>query len=222
MVKFSRLMTHTLTHVWESLKKLFWRQRFRWLAFNRFPVRLIILGLSVLIGVLFSQSIASGAPRAMATLHSPNPENITTPKNITTLLNSKNEGTVDEVPQRFEFGQQLYLETCATCHVGIPPAVLPTQTWANLLDDPQHYSVWLSPVVDPTRLIIWQYLEYFSRVQREDEPTPYRIRNSRYFGVLHPKVDFDEPVRLNSCVSCHPGAPDFNYRQLTPEWDDAP
>lgn len=135
---------------------------------------------------------------------------------------NKVEGTVDLVPPRFELGQQLYLETCATCHVGVPPAVLPNQTWIDLIQDTQHYGIQIPPIFDPGRLIIWQYLEQFSRPLREEEQTPYRIRNSRFFRILHPRVDFSEPVRLSSCVSCHPGAPDFNYRRLTPEWQDSP
>ncbi|HEY9779879.1 MAG TPA: hypothetical protein V6D09_07065, partial [Leptolyngbyaceae cyanobacterium] len=27
-------------------------------------------------------------------------------------------GTVDSVPQRYQLGQQVYLENCATCHIG--------------------------------------------------------------------------------------------------------
>ena len=134
---------------------------------------------------------------------------------------NKIEGTVDLVPPRFELGQQLYLENCATCHVGVPPAVLPNQTWIDLIQDTQHYGIQIPPIFEPGQLIIWQYLEQFSRSLREGEQTPYRIRNSRFFSILHPRVEFNEPVRLSSCVSCHPGAPDFNYRRLTPEWQDS-
>ena len=37
-------------------------------------------------------------------------------------------GTVDIIPDRYQLGQELYLENCASCHTDIPPAVLPTQT----------------------------------------------------------------------------------------------
>ena len=54
-------------------------------------------------------------------------------------------GTVDVVPDRYKFGQELYLENCATCHIGVPPSVLPTQTWQGLLQDSQHYGVEVKP-----------------------------------------------------------------------------
>lgn len=132
------------------------------------------------------------------------------------------EGTVDPVPPELELGHQLYLENCATCHVGVPPAVLPQQTWVDLLQEPQHYGVQLQPLVDPGRLLIWQYVQQFSRTLNEDERVPYRLRNSRFFKALHPKVEFDEPIQLRGCVSCHPAAPQFNYRRLSLEWQDAP
>jgi Dihaem cytochrome c len=53
-------------------------------------------------------------------------------------------GTVDVVSDRYKFGQELYLENCATCHIAIPPAVLPTETWRDLLQDSEHYGVELS------------------------------------------------------------------------------
>ncbi|QMS89834.1 cytochrome C [Nostoc edaphicum CCNP1411] len=127
-------------------------------------------------------------------------------------------GTVDVVPAQYQLGQELYLENCATCHIGIPPAVLPTQTWKNLLQDSQHYGAQLKPLVDPPRILVWKYLSTFSRVQLDDEETPYRLNNSRYFKALHPGVQLPRPVQIGSCVSCHPSASDYNFRRLTAEW----
>lgn len=182
-------------------------------------LRFMVLGVCVLLGLAMSQAWSQvsafdiSASDGMATL--PLTASAVDP-------DQEREGTVDPVPPRFELGQQLYLETCATCHVGVPPAVLPHQTWITLLDDVQHYGVQIPPVVDPSRLIIWQYLEQFSRSLRDSERTPYRIRNSRFFKVLHPRVEFSDTVRLSSCAECHPGAGAFNYRRLSPEWQDAP
>ncbi|MEM7773895.1 MAG: cytochrome C [Cyanobacteria bacterium P01_A01_bin.37] len=211
MADFNRLIRHLITVVAGKIpNKRVVNQQTR----NRFPSHLIIVGLCMLIGVIASRGLTPvSATESLAT---------GTLTSLTSKAIPKIEGTVDEVPSRFEFGQQLYLENCASCHVGVPPEVMPSQTWVDLLDDTQHYGVVIPPIVDPGRLIIWQYLEQFSRPRREDERTPYRIRNSRFFRILHPKVDFSEQVRLTSCVSCHPGAPDFNYRRLTPEWEDAP
>ncbi len=136
---------------------------------------------------------------------------------------SNDIGTVDRVPPRFQLGQQLYLENCATCHVGVPPQLLPTQTWQQLLQDAQHYGMVIQPPVDPSRLLIWNYLQAFSRpLSVKEEQIPYRLDRSRYFKALHPRVEFSQPINLKGCVTCHPAAPEFNFRKLTPQWDDAP
>ena len=41
-------------------------------------------------------------------------------------------GTVDVVPAQYQPGQELYLENCSSCHIALPPAVFPSQTWKNL------------------------------------------------------------------------------------------
>jgi len=128
-------------------------------------------------------------------------------------------GTVDVIPAQYQFGQELYLENCSTCHIGLPPAVFPTQTWKNILQDSQHYGVQLNPLVDPPRILVWKYLSTFSRSNREDEEIPYRLHNSRYFQALHPGVKLPRPVQASGCVSCHPGAGNYDFRSLTPEWE---
>ncbi len=128
-------------------------------------------------------------------------------------------GTVDWVSPKYQLGQQLYLENCSSCHIPIPPQVLPTQTWQQVLQDTQHYGVQLPPLVDPPRLIIWNYLQRYSRpLLQYEEVVPYRVNRSRYFKVLHPEVAFPQPVTLEGCVSCHPGANQNNFRKLTPQW----
>lgn len=128
-------------------------------------------------------------------------------------------GTIDVVPAQYQLGQELYVENCSTCHIALPPAVLPTQTWKNLLQDSQHYGTQIKPLVDPSRILVWRYLSTFSRTQLADEQTPYRVNNSRYFKALHPKVDLPRPTQISSCVSCHSSANQYNFRSLTPEWD---
>lgn len=128
-------------------------------------------------------------------------------------------GTVDPVPQRYQLGQELYLENCASCHIALPPSVLPTQTWQQLLQDSQHYGINIPPLVDPPRLLMWNYLKTFSRSQTKEEQTPYRIKDSRYFKALHPKVKLPRPLQIGSCISCHPSVTEFNFRSLTPEWE---
>lgn len=131
-------------------------------------------------------------------------------------------GTVDVVPQRYQLGEQLYLENCSSCHIALPPAVLPIQTWKQILLDSQHYGVQLKPLVDPPRLLVWNYLQNFSRPLNKGEETPYRVSESRYFKALHPKVKLPQPLKISSCVSCHPSAAEYNFRRLTPEWENSP
>ncbi|WP_427159685.1 cytochrome C [Aliinostoc sp. HNIBRCY26] len=126
-------------------------------------------------------------------------------------------GTVDVVPARYQLGQELYLENCSSCHIALPPAVLPTQTWKDLLEESQHYGVNIKPLLDPSRNLVWRYLSTFSRSHLKDEATPYRVNNSRYFKALHPQVKLPQPLQISSCVSCHPSAKEYNFRQLSSE-----
>jgi hypothetical protein len=131
-------------------------------------------------------------------------------------------GTVDVVPDRYQLGQSLYVESCSACHIALPPAVMPTQTWRDLIQDSQHYGTTITPPVDPQRLAIWQYLQTYSRGLNPNETAPYRIQQSRFFKALHPRVEFSQPVNLGSCTTCHPGATQFDFRSLTPEAENTP
>lgn len=131
-------------------------------------------------------------------------------------------GTVDVIPDRYKVGERLYLETCASCHVGIPPEVMPSETWRQLLPDPQHYGVTLQPLENPNLRVAWEYLRNFSRPQAADEQVPYRIYQSRYFKALHPKVKLPTKAGVDSCISCHPGAGRYDFRSLSAEWQNAP
>ncbi|MFO5493401.1 MAG: cytochrome C, partial [Cuspidothrix sp.] len=116
-------------------------------------------------------------------------------------------------------GQELYLENCSSCHIALPPAVFPTQTWQNLLEDSQHYGVQIKPLGKIQHLLVSKYLFTFSRVQLQDETTPYRFKDSRYFRALHPSVKLPDPINMGSCVSCHIGADKYDFRSLSPEWE---
>ena len=121
--------------------------------------------------------------------------------------------------ERYQAGQEVYLKNCATCHIGIPPAVMPTQTWRALIEDAQHYGVMVKPVEEPDRQLLWRYLQIYSRPIDDGESIPYRIGSARYFRALHPGVKLPEKVQLESCVICHPGVNQFNFRKLSSEWD---
>jgi hypothetical protein len=144
------------------------------------------------------------------------------PARLARVSDSGDIGTVDRIPERYQLGQQLYLENCATCHIAVPPQVLPMETWRRLLQDPEHYGQRLKLLVDPPRLLVWNYLQTFSRPVATEEEIPYRVASSRFFKALHPRVKFSQSVNIGSCVTCHLGASEYNFRKLTAEWENSP
>jgi hypothetical protein len=141
--------------------------------------------------------------------------NLTTPTLTTPYV------TTDAVPDRYQLGQQLYFENCATCHIGLPPAVMPTETWRDILRDRSHYGATLPLLPDATRKVMGQYLQVFSRSKSpQEEQIPYRLAQSLYFKALHPGVSLTKSgikPGLNSCEVCHPASRQFNFRQIKSE-----
>lgn len=135
-------------------------------------------------------------------------------------INPSPLGAVDPVMERYQLGQTLYLENCATCHVGLPPSVMPSQTWADLLQDNQHYGVEIKPLTEPLLQLVWGYMSTYSRPIIQRERVPYRLSQSRYFKALHPGVEFSTSITPGSCVTCHLNAQQYDYRSLAPEWGD--
>ena len=119
-------------------------------------------------------------------------------------------GMVDPVDAQQAVGYQVYIEQCATCHVALPAAVLPIQTWQTLVTDPAHYGVSLAPISRFNQQLMLQYLQTYARFSQDDH-LPYRLQESPYFQALHPDVDLPQPLNLSSCVSCHPGAAEQDY-----------
>ena len=123
------------------------------------------------------------------------------------------ETTTDRVPPSLQLGQSLYVQTCGACHIAIPPAVFPSQTWNQLFLDPSHYGTTLDPILEPDRTWVQRYIRFASRPLREGESTPYRFRQSRYFKILHPQVEMPSAITTQTCVTCHAKAAEFNFRQ---------
>ncbi len=189
---------------------------------------ILLLLWSVCLGIGLAQATENKAAPGQASTLAPvnsstaveraTPEIAALPVAATTAI-----GTVDSVPPRFQLGQRLYLEACATCHIGIPPQVLPSQTWQQLLQDPQHYGVQIKPQQGLELQATWNYLRTYSRDLREQEAVPYRVYQSRYFKALHPLVEMPtRQLKLTSCATCHPGADSYNFRLLSSEWQNAP
>ena len=124
--------------------------------------------------------------------------------------------SVDPVTKSYQLSQEFYLEKCSSCHIPIPPEVLPTATWKTILENPEdHYGVKLEPLYGLQRLLIWNYLRDFSRPLKANEAEPQYIARSRYFKALHPQIEFNQPVSVKTCITCHPSAAKFNYRDIS-------
>ncbi len=131
--------------------------------------------------------------------------------------------SIDEVPERYQSGLKLYRDTCSGCHIALPPEILPMETWQTLLENPNdHYGTSVTGLIRLTQLLIWDYLRTYSRPLNKDEPIPLYAERSRYFKALHPRVPLPDVVTHKTCITCHPGAENFNFRTLTSEWEDAP
>lgn len=120
-------------------------------------------------------------------------------------------GMVDPVAENQAVGYEIYVERCATCHVALPPAVLPAEAWKTIVTDPAHYGVSLPNIPPFDQQLMVNYLQTYSRSYRSRGPTPYRLSDSDYFAALHPNVTLPEPLNLRSCAGCHQGATDQDY-----------
>ncbi len=186
-------------------------------------VLLILLLLwSLCLGIGLAQAIEPLKPTVIPFQERDSTAQLVTPSEAKPTAPPAAIGTVDIVPERYKLGQQLYLENCATCHLGLPPAVMPTQTWRSLLQDANHYGATIKPLVNPEVQIVWQYLRDYSRAIGAEEPVPYRVYQSSTFKLLHPRVKFPERASLITCISCHPGAGTYDFRSLSAEWQNAP
>lgn len=182
-------------------------KKFQWLRPNRASPVLFLL-------LLFLWSILLGWGMSRGLNAAEKPEIIA--QGTTVAI-----GTVDPVPEKYQSGLKLYLKNCASCHVGLPPEVMPSETWRTLLLEPnQHYGRQLQPIERPFISIVWNYLLAFSRSLNKEEPKPFRVSESRYFKILHPQVKLPRPLNASGCITCHPSATNYDYRQLSREWEN--
>lgn len=114
--------------------------------------------------------------------------------------------------------QAQYVRSCGSCHVALPAQVLPTETWRRLLQDPNHYGQQIQPLTGVPLQLAWGYLRVHSRPLMQREQVPYRLADSRYFRALHLQVEFPSPVRVSSCVDCHPRVDFGDFASLSPDW----
>ena len=124
-------------------------------------------------------------------------------------------GMVDPVAEDHIVGYQIYVERCATCHVALPPAVLPIESWQAVLSDRAHYGVSLPNLPRFDQQLMLNYLQTYARRYQRRGPTPYRLSESDYFLALHPNVTLPQPLNLRSCTSCHLNATEQDYTGAT-------
>lgn len=164
-------------------------------------------------------SAVLGASMALAIA----PPNFTSSTSTVAQAPPNPSNSPERASPNYQLGQQLYLENCSSCHIPIPPGVLPTETWKQVLENPQdHYGTQVPTMLGPVVLLMWDYLRTFSRPVNPEESVPTLVAQSRYFKALHPKVELPEVVTNKTCVTCHQGANQLDYRSLTSEWEDAP
>ena len=120
-------------------------------------------------------------------------------------------GMVDPIAENQAVGYEIYVERCATCHVALPPAVLPAEAWKTIITDRAHYGVSLPTIPPFDQQLMVNYLQTYSRSYQNRGPTPYRLSDSDYFSALHPNMTLPEPLNLRSCVGCHIGAAEQDY-----------
>lgn len=129
-----------------------------------------------------------------------------------TTSSAESVGTVDPVTPNQQVGRDRYVAQCSTCHLAVPAAILPQETWRTLLIDTEHYGVRLEPLTSFDQQLIWNYLRTYSRTNWGSRIPAFRVADSVYFTALHPGVTFDLPVGLSTCVACHTQARDGNFR----------
>lgn len=110
---------------------------------------------------------------------------------------------VDPIPEQYQLGAEIYAQQCGSCHVALPPQVLSTQAWRDIITSSQHYGLQIQLPDSLRQQAMWEYLQTFSRLYEDNEPLTYRVARSRFFEALHPDVEFEAPVQIGSCASCH-------------------
>ncbi|MEL7512290.1 MAG: diheme cytochrome C [Cyanobacteria bacterium J06554_3] len=123
-------------------------------------------------------------------------------------------GMVDPVDARYEAGYVTYLEQCAACHIALPPAILPAETWQVLITESAHYGVSVPVLSSFEQQLMLNYLQTYSRRTAPRASVPFRVKDSTYFYALHPGVVLPQPLDLRSCAGCHVGANEQDFSAI--------
>lgn len=167
--------------------------------------------------------LATSNSLQLAQINLPNPNPSSSPSPSSNLSSNQraiqeaiaNTPTTDVIPKRYEQSLQVYLANCSTCHIALPAELFPRQTWQRLLENTnQHYEAQLPVISGVETTLMWNYLGTFARNAAIEDRIPFQSRDSRFFKALHPGVRFPEPIKVTTCISCHPSAAEFNFRRL--------
>lgn len=117
----------------------------------------------------------------------------------------------------------LYQQECSNCHVAYPPALLPAESWKQLMQSlGSHYGTDAALDAESTaRLSAWLEANAAQGKRARKPPPEQRITRSDWFVKKHDEVDaavWKRPAVRSSanCVACHAGAEqgDFNERNI--------
>ncbi|MBP0022142.1 MAG: cytochrome C [Cyanobacteria bacterium SBLK] len=162
----------------------------------------------ILLGLIVFWSLAIGFGIAVA-LGTNRPVYSQSPEQMSFLK------SVDPVPEGVGFARDVYVDRCGECHIALPTEILPTESWRSILQElPQHYNTTTRQIISPEIILMWNYIQLFSRTYGDSDDPPFRIDDSRYFRALHPKVNFQQIQTANTCTTCHDRASEFNFRSL--------
>ena len=180
----------------------------------------LVLILLLLVGsIALGQGIATATstPLQVAQINPPSPSPSSNLSSNQRMIQEAiaNTPTTDVIPKRYEQSLQIYLANCSSCHLALPAELFPRQTWQRLLENTnQHYEAQLPTISGVEITLMWNYLGTFSRNAAIEDRIPFQSRDSRFFRAMHPGVRFPEPVKVTTCISCHPSAAEFNFRRL--------
>ena len=106
-----------------------------------------------------------------------------------------------------------YAQECASCHVALPPAMLPARSWQRVMAGlDRHYGVDAS--LDPATVRLlgdWLQANAGAGKRVREEPPQDRITRSAWFERKHRKIDpavwqLGSVKTAANCAACHAGA----------------
>lgn len=122
---------------------------------------------------------------------------------------------------RFTATNPVWQEECGSCHIAYPPALLPAESWREIMAQlDRHFGVDAS-VDAPTAKTITRFLEANAgRDRRRSGAAPLRITHARWFVHEHDEVPapvWKSPAVKSpaNCEACHARAAQGDFSEHT-------